>query len=110
MIGVHSKWDDFVEESTFSISFTDEEVQFAMQESREWNEAAEVLTTIRDTLGIDGEGSTDPENYNRAVALNKEWRIQILKKVKAEEKERSWQIWPFKDDGDDSEAPAAVNN
>jgi len=46
-----------------------------MQESREWNEAAEVLTTIRDTLVIDGEGGTDPKNYNRAAALNKEWRI-----------------------------------
>lgn len=30
----------------------------------------------------------------------------MLKEAKAEEKERSWQIWPFKDDGDDSEAPA----
>ncbi len=75
LIGVHSKWDDLVGEHVCPISFTDEEVRFAMQESREWNEAAEVLTTIRDTLGIDGEGGTDPENYNRAAALNKEWRI-----------------------------------
>ncbi len=59
-----------------------------MQESREWNEVAEVLTTIRDTLGIDGEGGTDPENYNRAAALSKEWRIQMLKEAKEEEKER----------------------
>lgn len=76
-----------------------------MQESREWNDAAEVLTTIRDTLGIDEEGATDPENYNRAAALNKEWRIQMLKETKAEEKERSWQVWPFKDDGDIPKRP-----
>ncbi|KAL8838293.1 MAG: hypothetical protein Q9170_002190 [Blastenia crenularia] len=109
LIGVYSKWDDLVGERACPISFTDEEVRFAMQESGEWNEAAEVLTTIRDTLGIDGEGGTNPENYNRAAALNKEWRIQMLKEAKAEEKERSWQIWPLKDDDDDSEAPAVIN-
>lgn len=61
LIGVHSKWDALVGERACPISFTDEEVRSAMQESREWNEAAEVLTTIRDTLGIDGEGGTDPD-------------------------------------------------
>jgi len=75
LIGVYSKWDNLIRERAYPISFTDKEVQFAMQESREWNEAAEVLTTIRDTLVIDGEGGTDPKNYNRAAALNKEWRI-----------------------------------
>ena len=72
LIEVHSRWDDLVGECACPISFTDEEVQSAMQESREWNEAAEVLTTTRDTLGIDGESGTGPENYNRAAALNKE--------------------------------------
>ena len=75
LIGVHSKWSDLVGERPCPISFTDEEMQFALQESREWNEAAEVLITIRDTLDIDEEGGTDPENYNRAAALNKESRI-----------------------------------
>ena len=110
LIGVHSKWSDLVGERPCPISFMNEEMQFAMEESREWNEAAEVLTTIRDTLGIDEEGDTNPENYNRAAALNKEWRIQMLKEAKTEEKERSWQIWSFKDDDDDSEAPTVVNN
>ena len=105
LIGVYSKWDNLVGGRACPISFTDEEVRFAMQESKEWNEAAEILTTIRDSLGIDGEGGTDPENYDRACALNQAWRIQMLKEAKAEEKEQCWQIWPFKDDGDDSEAP-----
>ncbi|KAL9028948.1 MAG: hypothetical protein Q9196_002754 [Gyalolechia fulgens] len=110
LIGVHSKWDDLVGECACPVSFTHEEVRIAMQESREWNEAAEVLNTIRDALRIDGEGGTDPENYSRAEALNKEWRIQLPKEVEAGEKERCWQIWPFKDDNDDSKAPAAVEN
>ena len=110
LIGLHLKWDDLVKECACPITFTDEEVRVAMEESREWNEAAEVLTTIRNSLGIDPEGGTAPENYDRAVVLNKEWRIQMLKAAKAEEKEQCWQIWPFKDDDDDSEAPVAVND
>ena len=111
LIGVHSKWNDLVGEHPCPVSFTSEEVQIAMQESKEWNEAAEVLATIRNTLGIDGEGGTDPENYSRACVLNREWRMQMLKEAKAEERERCWRIWPFKDNDEDSEVPvAAVNN
>ena len=68
-----------------------------MQQSKEWNEATEVLATIRNTFGIDSEGGTDPEDYSRACVLNKEWRIQTLKGAKAEERERCWQRWSFKD-------------
>jgi len=109
LIGVQSKWDDLVGERACPISFTDEQVRSAMQESREWNEAAEVLTTIRSTLGIDGEGGTDPENHNRAAALNKEWRIQMLKEAKPEEKQRCWQIWPFKDDSESARTCKITN-
>lgn len=105
LIGVHSKWDDLVVEGACPISFAAEHVQCAMRESGEWNEAADVLATIRHSLAVDGEGGCEPENYGRAVALNAEWRVQMLKEAKAEEKERCWQIWPFKDDGDDSEPP-----
>lgn len=111
LIGVHSKWNDLAGECPCPISFTDEEVQVAMQESKEWNEAAEILATIRKSLDINEEGGTDLDNHNRACVLNKEWRMQILKAAKAEEQVQCWQIWPFKDDGEDSEAPiTAVNN
>ncbi|KAL2051196.1 hypothetical protein ABVK25_008443 [Lepraria finkii] len=111
LIGVHSKWNNLIGEDPCPISFTDEGVRIAMQESKEWNKAAELLATIRNTLGIDGEGGTDPENYSRACVLNREWRMQMLKEAKAEEQERCWQIWPLKDNAEDSEAPmAAVNN
>ena len=110
LIGICSKWNDLVGDCACPAAFTHEEVRVAMHESREWNEAAEVLTTIRDTLGIDAEGGTDPANYDRARALNQEWRLQMLKQAKVEDRERCWQIWPFKDDGDDSGAPAVVNS
>ena len=105
LIGVRSKWNDLVGEDPCPISFTDDEVRIATQESTEWNEAAEQLATIRSTLGIDGEGGTDPENYPRACFLNREWRMQMLKAAKAEEQERCWQIWPYKDNDEDSKMP-----
>ena len=111
LIRLYLKWNDVVGEYPCPISFTDDEVQVAMQESKEWNEVAEVLVTIRNTLGIDGEGGTDPENFARACFLNREWRMQTLNRAKAEERERCWQIWPFRDNEEDSEVPvAAVNN
>lgn len=110
LIGVHLKWKDLVGEYPCPIFFTDEEVQIAMQESKEWNEAAELLAIIRNNLGIDEEGGTDPENYSCAHILNREWRMQVLKEAKAEERERCWRIWPFKDDEEDSEVPVAAAN
>ncbi|KAI9680618.1 MAG: hypothetical protein M1817_004058 [Caeruleum heppii] len=111
LVGVHSKWTDLVGDHPCPISFTDDEMRIAMQESKEWNEAAEILATIRDSLGIDGEGGTDPENYDRACMLNREWRMQMLKEAKAEEREQCWRIWPFKDDDEDSKVPVvAMNN
>lgn len=107
LIGVRSKWNDLVGEEPCPISFTDDEMRIAMEESAEWNEAAEQLATIRNTLGIDGEGGTDPENYPRACILNREWRMQMLKAAKAEEQDRCWQIWPYKDNDEDSTMPVA---
>ena len=106
LIGVYSNWTKVIGERACPISFTEEEMRLAMEESQEWNEATDMLIEIRNNLGIDLEGSTDPENYDRATALNMEWRIQMLRNAKPEEKGRCWQIWPFKNDGDDSEAPA----
>jgi hypothetical protein len=93
LIGVHSKWNDLVgEHPSRPISFTDEDVQVAMKESQEWNDAAEVLATIRKPLCIDGEGGTDPENYDCACPLKQAWRMQMLREAKAEERELCWQM------------------
>ena len=108
LIGVTAKWSHLVGERPCPISFTDEEVQLAMKESNEWNEAAELLSTIRDTLGIDVEGGTDPDNYDRAAVLNREWRLRMLRETEPEQKGKCWQIWPFKDDGENSTAPTSI--
>lgn len=102
LVGVYTKWRDLVGEYPCPISISKQEVELAMKESNEWNEAADYLARIRDNIGIDGEGGTDPENYDRACALNREWRLQMLKHVEVEERQRCWQIWPYKDDDEDS--------
>ena len=108
LIGIYSKWHDLVGEDPCPISFTAEEIQSAMKESEEWNDAAADLRNIRNYIGIDGQGGIDPEHFDFAKALNKEFRLQILREVDPEEKERFWQIWPFKDDDDNSEVPTVI--
>ena len=113
LVGVFSRWNELVgkEQQPCPISFTSEEVQIAMEESKEWNEAAEMLATIRDNLDIDGEGGTDPENYDFACELNREWRMQMFEEAKVDEREVAWRIWPFKDDDEeDSEMPVAASS
>jgi hypothetical protein len=105
LIGICSKWHDLFGDTPCPISTTDEEVQIATRESKEWNEAAEVLATVRESLDIDGEGGTDPANYSRACSLNWEWRVQKLRGSKKEERQRCWEIWPYKDSEGDSEMP-----
>lgn len=107
-IEICSKWNDLVGEHPCPILFTDEEVETNQKESEEWNEAAEHLRIITDYLKIDPQGGIEPENFDLAVALNKEFRLQMLKATKDEEKEQCWRIWPFKDDDDVSKAPAII--
>ena len=109
LIRVCSTWKDLVEEHPCPISFTDEEVKSNTKESEEWSEAAKDIDKIETYLNVDGQGGVEPENYDLAVALNNEFRLQMLKAAKEEEKAQCWQIWPFKDDDDVSEAPTVIN-
>ena len=107
LIGVHSKRNDLVGEHPCPFRSRTRKCELQLQECKEWNEAAEVLATVRNSLGIDGEGGTNLDNHNYACVLNREWRMQMFKEAKVEEQERCWQIWPFKDNDEDSEAPVA---
>ncbi|KAL1878481.1 hypothetical protein Plec18167_004555 [Paecilomyces lecythidis] len=68
--------------------------------------AALVGITRADSLGIDAEGGTEPENYEHAVEMNKKWRLTMLEESDDHEKDICWRIWPYKDDNDNSEPPA----
>jgi hypothetical protein len=80
----------------------------AMNESSEWNESEALLSTIRNHLGIDLEGGTEPENFEWASQRNAEFRMEMLRQSEEHEREICWRNWPFKDDEDNSSPPSVA--
>lgn len=87
------------------VSLSKEEREKAMDESREWNESEEMLSTIRDHLGVDLEGGTSVENFEWASSRNCDFRLEFLRQADSSEREICWRNWPFKDDSDSSAPP-----
>ena len=73
-----------------------------MAESQEWNESEQLLSRVREHLGIDLEGGTEPDNYERAVEGNRQFRMEMVRQAEPGQQELCWRNWPYKDDGDDS--------
>ncbi|OJJ43571.1 hypothetical protein ASPZODRAFT_73818 [Penicilliopsis zonata CBS 506.65] len=84
------------------VAFSDEDRERAIAESQEWNESEQLLSRVREHLGIDLEGGTEPENFERAVTANQEFRMEMVRQAEAEEREICWRNWPYKDEGDNS--------
>ncbi|KAL1854994.1 hypothetical protein Plec18170_004406 [Paecilomyces lecythidis] len=105
LVGITRAWDE-ISSQPCPISFSPEEEKKAMHDANEWNESADILSAVRDSLGIDAEGGTEPENYEHAIEMNKKWRLTMLEESDDHEKDICWRIWPYKDDNDDSEPPA----
>lgn len=59
----------------------------AIDESREWNESEAMLSRVRDDLGIDLEGGTEPENFEWASRRNQELRMEFLRQADKGERE-----------------------
>ncbi|KAI9699639.1 MAG: hypothetical protein M1836_002673 [Candelina mexicana] len=108
LVEVQLKWDELNEGQRCPIAFSDKEIEVAIEEGNEWNEAAENLATIRKSLGIDEEGGVEVANYDLACGMNREWRLQLIRSASVDEREQAWRIWPYKDDNEDSEAFVAA--
>jgi hypothetical protein len=87
------------------LSFSKEERKDAMDESSQWNESEALLSRIRDELGIDLEGGTEPNNFGWASQKNSELRVEMARQSDVHERETCWRNWPYKDDGDMSSPP-----
>ncbi|RAH53007.1 mitochondria protein Fmp29 [Aspergillus piperis CBS 112811] len=74
-------WDAITSERC-PVVFSDQERHTAMEEANEWNQCEELLDFIRNDLGIDPEGGTEPANFEE------------------DERDICWRNWPFKDDTD----------
>ncbi|KAI9742955.1 MAG: hypothetical protein M1835_002988 [Candelina submexicana] len=104
LVEVQLKWGELNEGQRCPIAFSDKEIEVAIEEGNEWNEAAENLATIRKSLGIDEEGGVEVANYDHACRMNREWRLQLLRSASVDERDQAWRIWPYKDDNEDPEA------
>lgn len=104
LVSISQEWEK-LSSAPCPISFSSEEQERAREESDEWNESAEILSTFRDSMGIDPEGGTEPANFEHACNMNKQWRLEMLRHAEDKEKELCWQAWPYKDDDDTSTAP-----
>ncbi|KAJ5642216.1 Mitochondria protein Fmp29 [Penicillium lividum] len=69
------------------VSFTDEERQAAMAESRKWNESEQMMSRIRDYLDIDLEDGTESDNFERAVERNRQLRMERVRQAETDERE-----------------------
>ncbi|RMZ79727.1 hypothetical protein DV738_g3251, partial [Chaetothyriales sp. CBS 135597] len=69
------------------VVFSNEERETAMAESREWNESEQLLSRVRAHLGIDLEGGTEPDNFERAVEGNRQFRMEMLTQAEPDQRE-----------------------
>ncbi|RDW58557.1 Altered inheritance of mitochondria protein [Aspergillus mulundensis] len=87
------------------VQFSDEEREAAIAESQEWNESEQLLSRVREHLNIDLEGGTEPDNFERAVQGNRQFRMEMVRQAEAGQQEICWRNWPYKDKEDDSLPP-----
>ncbi|PLB54903.1 hypothetical protein P170DRAFT_398674 [Aspergillus steynii IBT 23096] len=87
------------------VVFSAGEREEAMAESQGWNESEQLLSRVREHLGIDAEGGTEPENYERAREGNRRFRMEMVRQAEEDQREVSWRNWPYKDDDDTSMPP-----
>ncbi|WEW60945.1 hypothetical protein PRK78_006433 [Emydomyces testavorans] len=104
LVHVSQSWDKFSAEDC-PILFTPEEQKKALDDATEWNESAAILTQMRDGMGIDIEGGTEPENLEFAMHINQGLRTETVRHSEKHERELAWRTWPFKDDDDTSPMP-----
>jgi hypothetical protein len=91
------------------VVFSDEEREAAIAESQEWNESEQLLSQVRQHLNIDLEGGTEPDNFERAVEGNRQFRMEMVRQAEADQQEICWRNWPYKDKEDKSMPPQQIN-
>ncbi|KAJ9273664.1 hypothetical protein DTO212C5_298 [Paecilomyces variotii] len=87
------------------VVFSDEEREAAIAESQEWIESEQLLSRVREHLNIDLEGGTEPDNFERAVEGNRQFRMEMVRQAEADQQEICWRNWPYKDKEDNSMHP-----
>ncbi|KAM5465080.1 hypothetical protein MauCBS54593_006715 [Microsporum audouinii] len=104
LVGLTRIWDQMIPYPC-PISFSSEDEKAALHDATEWRECEEILSNMQETLGVDREGGTHPDDFEHAYEMAQRLRLQIY--TNAEERLRSlfWRSWIFKDDSDNSPPP-----
>lgn len=84
------------------VIFSEKEREASMAESQEWNESEQLLSRVREHLDIDLEGGTEPDNFERAVEGNRQFRMEMVRQAEVDQRDVCWRNWPYKDDEDES--------
>ncbi|KAJ5585478.1 kinase-like domain-containing protein, partial [Penicillium hispanicum] len=90
------------------VLFSDEEREAAMAESQAWIESEQLLSRVREHLNIDLEGGTEPDNFERAMDGNRQFRAEMVRQAELNQREICWRNWPYKDAGDNSMPPGDI--
>ena len=69
LVGITNAWDD-ISTPPCPISFSEDQEK-ALHDASEciWKESADILSAVRDSIGIDPEGGTEPNNFERACDI-----------------------------------------
>lgn len=103
-ITAESVWSS-ISSASCPVVFSDEEREAAMAESREWNDSEQLLSQVKEHLGIDPEGGTESDNYERAIEGNRQFRMEMVRQSEVDQQEIAWRNWPYKDAEDNSMPP-----
>jgi hypothetical protein len=96
-----SVWSE-ISSAVCPVVFSNDEREAAIAESQEWNESEQLLSRVREHLNIDPEGGTDPDNFERAVGGNRQFRMEMVRQADADQQKICWLNWPYKDKEDNS--------
>jgi hypothetical protein len=76
--------------------------------NRRKNESEQLLARVREHLDIDMEGGTEPDNYERAVEGNRQFRMEMVRQAEMGQREICRRNWPYKHDEDNSMPPQDI--
>ncbi|KAJ5179353.1 Major facilitator superfamily domain general substrate transporter [Penicillium capsulatum] len=78
---------------------------FLQHHANEWNESEQLPSRVKEHLCIDPEGGTEPDNYERAIEANRQFRMEMVRQAEVDQQKLAWQNWPFKYTDDNSMPP-----
>ncbi|KAF3479945.1 phosphotransferase [Arthroderma uncinatum] len=104
LVGLAKIWSEIIPHPC-PVSFPPADKKAILHDASEWRECAEILSNIQNSLGVDREGGTHPDDFEHACEMARQLRVQIYSNAEEKERKLFWKSWIFKDDGDATPPP-----